>query len=111
MEDENNEYPILKKDRDLARALDKILGVDAHKYTTEQLNKFALSYAKACGVGAIAGATVGTSAAVATTLGLGTPLTAPVGALVGCGVGIGIRALSIGPDTIGLLLDKFQRSL
>jgi hypothetical protein len=102
---------IIQSDRNLARELNQVPGVDGWKYNSEQLRKLAKDYKSACAIGAGVGATIGTTAAVATTLGLATPLTLPAGAGLGCAVGVGIRALTIGSDVVGMQLDKFRNSL
>ncbi|GAA4343127.1 hypothetical protein [Flaviaesturariibacter amylovorans] len=92
----------LQSDRNFARQLNQIPGVDGHQYDTGQLRSLAKDYAKACGAGAAVGALAG-----APLLGV----TAIAGAIGGCVAGIGARALHTGSDTVGLQLDKFHRSL
>ncbi len=103
MGNENNENPVLQIDRNNARELNKIPGVDGHSYDTSELRRIAKEYGKACTGGAL----VGAAASAIPTAGFG----APAGAAVGCIAGVGFRIYGIGLDTVSLALDKFQQEL
>jgi hypothetical protein len=99
----NNENDlILQQDRNDARALNTIPGVDGWSKSSSEIRKIRKDYLKACAVGSAVGATVGAPA-----LGVG----AGVGAVIGCAGGIGLRAYGIGIDTLNLQLDKFHREV
>lgn len=99
----SNEDVILQQDRNTARELNQLPGVDGHQYNTQKLRELAKSYGKACA----GGAAIGALASAVPTFGFG----ALPGAALGCAAGIGLRVYGIGIDTFNIAMDKFDRSL